>query len=106
MTDVLGYGRYGATGGTFGCSVTQKLTLSHPEWVVGIHLTDIGLSFLNAGQPDLSGAERAYVASIEQSWMQVGARTMLHLTKPQTLTYGLTDSPVGLPAWLVERFRS
>lgn len=106
MTDVLGYGRYGAAGSDVGSMVTQFLALSHPGSVVGIHLTDIGFYFLNAGQPDLSEAERAYVASIQQWWMQEGAYAMLHSTKPQTLAYGLNDSPVGLAAWLVEKFRS
>jgi len=106
MTDVLGYGRYGAAGGDVGSMVTQFLALAHPESVAGIHLTDIGFYFLNAGQPDLSEAERAYVASIQQWWMQEGAYAMLHSTRPQTLVYGLTDSPIGLAAWLVEKFRS
>lgn len=102
----LGYTRYGAAGGDVGSMVTQFLALAHPESVAGIHLTDIGFYFLNAGAPDLSEEERAYVASIQQWWMQEGAYAMLHSTRPQTLAYGLTDSPVGLAAWLVEKFRS
>ncbi len=70
MTDVLGYERYGAAGSDIGSTITQFLALSHPESVVGIHLTDIGFHFLNAGQPDLWEVERAHVASIQQWWMR------------------------------------
>jgi hypothetical protein len=47
-----------------------------------------------------------HVASIQQWWMQEGAHAMLHSTKPQTLAYGLNDSPIGPAAWLVEKYRS
>ncbi|HIH03252.1 MAG TPA: epoxide hydrolase 1, partial [Methanoregulaceae archaeon] len=106
MTDVLGYERYGAAGGDLGSTITQYLALSQPGSVAGIHLTDIGFYFLNAGQPDLSEAERQYVSSIQQWWMQEGAYAMLHSTRPQTLAYGLADSPAGVAAWLVEKFRA
>ena len=52
--------------GAISKDVTQYLALSHPQSVVGIHLADIGFSFLNAGQPDLSEAERQFVGSIQQ----------------------------------------
>jgi microsomal epoxide hydrolase len=102
----LGYMRYGAAGGDLGSTVTQCLALEHPDAVAGIHLTDIGFYFPNAGAPDLSEAEQAYVASIQQWWVQEGAYAMLHSTRPQTLACGLTDSPIGLAAWLVEKFRA
>jgi pimeloyl-ACP methyl ester carboxylesterase len=94
MTDVLGYQRYAAAGGDFGSVVTQLLALAHPESVVGIHVTDLGFFTLNAYQPDLTAAEKQYVGA------------MLHASKPQTLAYGLNDSPVGLAAWIVEKFRA
>jgi pimeloyl-ACP methyl ester carboxylesterase len=106
MTEVLGYGRYGAAGSDIGSTITQFLALSQPGSVAGIHLTDIGFYFMNAGQPDLSEAERAHVAKIQQWWMQEGAYALLHSTRPQPLAYGPTESPVGLAAWLVEKFRS
>ncbi len=107
MTEILGYTRFGAAGGDLGSGVTQHLALLRPDSVVGIHLTDIGFYFLNAGRPDLSEAERTCVMAIQQWWMQEGAyAAMLHSTKPQTLAYGLNDSPIGLAAWLVEKFRT
>lgn len=66
MTEILGYTRFGAAGGDLGSGVTQHLALLRPDSVVGIHLTDIGFYFLNAGRPDLSEAERTCVMAIQQ----------------------------------------
>ncbi len=106
MTDVLGYPRYAAAGGDFGSPVTQLVALAHPESVIGIHVTDLGFYTLNARQPDLSPAEKQYVGANQGWFFQEGAYAMLHASKPQTLAYGLNDSPVGLAAWMVEKFRA
>ncbi len=103
MTEVLGYQRFAAAGGDIGSGVTRFLAVAHPDVLVGIHLTDIGppLSF---ELPDLSEAEKQYLNAVQQWRMQEGAYAMQHSTKPQTLAYGLNDSPVGLAAWIVEKF--
>ncbi len=106
MTDVLGYQRYAAAGGDFGSVVTQLLALAHPESVAGIHVTDLGFYTLNAYQSDLTAAEKQYVGANQGWFFQEGAYAMLHASKPQTLAYGLNDSPVGLAAWMVEKFRA
>ncbi len=106
MTGVLGYHRYAAAGGDFGSVVTQLLALAHPESVVGIHVTDLGFYTLNAYQSDLTAAEKQYVGANQGWFFQEGAYAMLHASKPQTLAYGLNDSPVGLAAWMVEKFRA
>ncbi len=106
MADVLGYERFAAGGGDIGSGVSQILALGHPGRVVGLHLTDPGFFSLDTGIPDLSENERKYLAAIQELWMQEGAYAMLHSTKPQTLAYGLNDSPAGLAAWIVEKFRS
>src|SRR5579859_1499335 len=106
MTDVLGYQRYAAVGGDFGSAVTQLLALAHPESVVGIHVTDLGFFTLNAYQSDLTAAEKLYVGANQGWFFQEGAYAMLQASKPQTLAYGLHDSPVGLAAWMVEKFRA
>jgi microsomal epoxide hydrolase len=106
MQDVLGYQRYGAAGGDFGSGITQLLALAHPESVVGIHVTDLGFYNLQSGQPDLSEAERRYLG-VQQGWFfQEGAYGMIQGSKPQSLAYGLNDSPVGLAGWIVEKFRA
>jgi len=104
MTDTLGYRRFAAAGGDLGSPVTQRLALTHPDLVAGIHLTDVG--FPTVDRPDLSAAERRYLDAVRDWSAREGAYALLQRTKPQTLAYGLTDSPVGLAAWLVEKFRA
>jgi pimeloyl-ACP methyl ester carboxylesterase len=78
----------------------------HPEHVVGIHLSDMLQPFVGAGAPPLSDAERSFVET-EAPWAEEeGAYDHVQRTKPQTLAYGLTDSPAGLAAWIVEKLRS
>jgi pimeloyl-ACP methyl ester carboxylesterase len=106
MSDELGYRHYGAAGGDTGSPVAQLLALTHPEAVVGIHLTDIGWHNTNATYPDLTPAEQQYLAA-GQGWaFQEGAYVLIQATKPQTLAFGLNDSPAGLAAWIVEKFRT
>ena len=106
MEDVLGYSNFVAGGGDLGSEVTQNLALSNPDSVKGIHLTDTGFYLLNAYQPDLTGNEKRFVRSAQQWFMQEGAYAMMQSTKPQTLSYGLNDSPIGLAAWIIEKFRT
>src|SRR5215471_5618633 len=106
MRDVLGYQRYAAAGGDFGSGITQLLALAHPESVVGIHVTDIGFYNLQSGQPDQSEAERRYLGAQQGWFFQEGAYGMIQGSKPQSLAYGLNDSPAGLAGWIVEKFRS
>ncbi|GCE28768.1 multidrug MFS transporter [Dictyobacter alpinus] len=106
MTEGLGYTRFAAAGGDIGSGVTQRLARAHPELLVGIHLTYINPSFLQPGQPNLSEAEQRYLQTIEQWSREEGAYSHLHSTKPQTLAYGLNDSPIGLAAWITEKFRA
>lgn len=105
MTEMLGYGRFGAHGGDGGSPIAQFMAVAHPESVVGIHLTDIGWhNPLSADTPDLSPAEHAYMELLEQWSFNEGGYIMIQGTKPQTLAYGLNDSPAGLAAWIVEKF--
>jgi len=111
MTDVLGYKRFAAGGGDIGGRVTRLLALAHPEALVGIHLTDIGFPGEPAGifpsnLSNPSPAEQRFLGSVGQWFMQEGGYAMLQSTKPQTLSYGLNESPAGLAAWLVEKFRA
>ncbi|HEV2913909.1 MAG TPA: epoxide hydrolase [Pyrinomonadaceae bacterium] len=106
MTEGLGYSRYGAQAGDVGTGVTTQLGLLFPEQLIGIHLTDPAWPYLGAGARELSEAERAYVAE-EARWQRdEGAYDDLQATRPQTLAYGLNDSPAGLAAWIVEKFRA
>ena len=106
MTDRLGYTRFGAHGGDWGGTVTEQLARSHSGSVVGIHLTDVPFGHLFEKPKDLTPGERKFVASAEEWQKGEGAYALIQSTKPQSLAYGLNDSPVGLTAWLVEKFRA
>ncbi len=103
MTETLGYDRYAARGSDLGAGVITQLALTHPESLIGIHLSGTNPYLMNVPS-DLSPAEQAFVAKA-QTWMQTEmAYAMEHASRPQTLAYGLNDSPVGLAAWIVEKF--
>jgi pimeloyl-ACP methyl ester carboxylesterase len=105
MTDVLGYARYGAHGGDLGAGVTTRLAARHPDAVAGIHLLAVGAPALDASS-SLSAEERAYVGQVERWEREEGGYEHQQQTRPLTLAYGLSDSPVGLLAWLVEKLRA
>jgi pimeloyl-ACP methyl ester carboxylesterase len=73
----------------------------------GIHLSNLELApFTGPGSRPLSEAERAYLAQYHH-WLEMeGGYKALQSTRPQTLAYGLNDSPVELAAWIVEKFRA
>jgi pimeloyl-ACP methyl ester carboxylesterase len=104
--EVLSYRRYAAAGGDIGSRITQLLALAHPESVVGIHVTDLGIYTLEAPPPDPSEAEQRYLGAQQRWFSQEGAYGMVQGSRPQTLAYGLNDSPVGLAGWIVEKFRA
>ncbi len=107
MTRALGYPRFAAHGGDWGGSVTEQLAVRHAASLAGIHLTDVPYWHLfTTPVEDLSAEERAYLDAGQQWQRDEGAYALIQGSKPQTLAYGLTDSPVGLAAWLVEKFRA
>ncbi|MDG4827009.1 epoxide hydrolase [Asanoa sp. WMMD1127] len=108
LMESLGYARYGAHGGDFGAGVATWMALTAPSRMLGIHLTTPEVSpFLGDGAAPLTAAEQAYVDQHVGVW---GATergySAIQSTKPQTVGYGLTDSPAGLAAWIVEKWRS
>jgi pimeloyl-ACP methyl ester carboxylesterase len=107
MSEELGYRRFGAHGGDVGSGVTEKLASAHANSLVGIHLTDVPYWHLfTIPKDELSEAERDYLEAGRRWQMAEGAYALIQGTKPQTLAYGLNDSPAGLAAWIVEKFRS
>jgi pimeloyl-ACP methyl ester carboxylesterase len=106
MTDVLGYQRYAAQGGDWGGFVTSRLGYAYPERLAGIHINLLSLRRDTAPPQHPSAEEQRYFAE-RAHWMkeEVGY-TWIQGTKPQTLAYGLSDSPVGLAAWIIEKFHT
>jgi len=112
MRDVLGYPRFGAVGGDIGGGVTARLGMQHPDLVVGIHVDPDGVAQATPylkdpdAAPPLSEAERRYLEA-DGGWeAEHGGYAHLQGTRPRTLAFGLTDSPAGLAAYLVEKFRA
>jgi pimeloyl-ACP methyl ester carboxylesterase len=107
MTDVLGYRHFGAHGGDIGGWVTSQLGRLYPQQVIGIHVNGVcARPYLGTEARPLSEQERACLAGQARWEREEGAYAHLQHTKPQTLAYGLNDSPAGLAAWIVEKFRS
>ena len=107
----LGYARYGAQGGDVGAIVSPNLGRVDPDHVVGVHVNAASVGFMpfppleDAELAELTDAERARVDRIAEYMDDGSGYAQIQSTRPQTLAYGLTDSPVGQLAWIVERFQ-
>ncbi|MFL5824548.1 MAG: epoxide hydrolase family protein [Solirubrobacteraceae bacterium] len=101
----LGYERYGAHGGDWGSIITMVLGLGDPEHVAGIHLTMPVASAQDfQGLGELTAAEQAALADFAEHRRSGTGYSKQQSTRPQTLGYGLVDSPAGECAWIVEKF--
>jgi pimeloyl-ACP methyl ester carboxylesterase len=105
MTDELGFDRYGAHGSDLGAGDVSRLAQAHPDALVGLHLQD-AQNPIDYDVTGLSEEERAYLAA-EKAW-DVAERGYSHQqqTRPLTLAQGLSDSPSGLLAWILEKYRA
>jgi len=99
----LSYERYGAQGGDWGALVTAAVGRTDPEHVVGIH------SNMPFGRPEpeaeLSAEEEEAVSALAAWQLSEAGYSGIQSTRPQTLGYGLADSPAGQLAWIVEKFK-
>ncbi|MEU4518724.1 epoxide hydrolase family protein [Amycolatopsis sp. NPDC024027] len=108
----LGYPRFGAHGSDWGATISRELATQFPERLVGIHVTMLASAVVR-GEADLEGLEGLELEKGRRS-LEKGTKfsregtayALLQATKPQTLAYGLHDSPVGQLAWIAEKFRS
>ena len=106
----LGYERYGAHGGYIGAAVSPELGRVAPQQVVGVHVNGgpgpiPPVPLDDAALAELTDLERDRVARIEAFMQEEFGYIAIQSTRPQTLAYGLNDSPVGLLAWIMEKFR-
>lgn len=106
MTDVLGYRRFAAQGGDWGAFTASSLGVQHPEKLLGIHINLLSI------RPDLpppaspTEEEQRYFKEAAVWQKEETGYQWIQGTRPQTLAFGLMDSPVGLAAWMVEKFRA
>jgi len=104
MTEVLGYDRYAMRGGDLGAGVLSQMAIAYPDAIIGVH-TGGTTPYVHDIPAGLTEEERRFVADA-QAWGQAEmAYAIEQSSKPQTLAYGLNDSPVGLAAWVIEKFR-
>jgi pimeloyl-ACP methyl ester carboxylesterase len=106
MTDVLGYHRFAAQGGDWGAFVTSYLGAAHAERLLGVHVNLLAVPRDPTAPAMPTAEERAYLTQLDHWAREESGYQWIQGTKPQTLAYGLTDSPVGLAAWILEKFRT
>jgi len=107
MRETLGYGRHFVQGGDWGALITASMAFHHPEQVAGLHMNMLGVRpFTGEGTPPLTAEEQSFIAESAKWRDEEAGYQGIQGTKPQTLAYGLTDSPAGLASWIVEKFRT
>lgn len=106
MIDVLGYDRFGAQGGDWGCFVTTRLAHTHPRHLTGIHLNMLAVRRDLAAIESPSPEESRWLDELAVFLKEEAGYQAIQGTRPATLAVGLTDSPAGLAAWLLEKFRA
>ena len=99
----LGYERFGAQGGDWGSMITSALGAHHPDHLAGIHV-NMPVVIPSTPPEEMTPFEQAAVAGLQHYMTWDNGYSAQQSTRPQTLGYGLADSPVGQMAWIVEKF--
>ncbi len=106
LMDGLGYERYGAQGGDWGTSITTLMGRTAPGRLTGIHLNPPLAAPDPATFDDLTASERKSLDDLERAKADGSGYAIQQATRPQTIGYALSDSPVALCAWIVEKFQA
>lgn len=111
MHGVLGYGSYLVAGGDWGGDIASQMGFNHADRIAGVHSHSFLVRHAGAvpgsgqtGPGDATDDERAFVEGERQTFMVEGAYASIMGTRPQTLSYAMLDSPIGLAAWMIEKF--
>src|SRR5262245_57996374 len=104
MRDVLGYERFAAQGGDWGAFIASVLGSRHAERLIGIHITLLTVRRDGKMPGSPTPEERRFFEELNHFLKEETGYQWIQGTKPQTLAFGLTDSPAGLAAWIVEKF--
>jgi epoxide hydrolase len=105
MTETLGYQRFGTYGEDVGAGFSDWLAATHPERVIGLHAAHPAYPPTDR-RTDLTPAEQAFLDWLAAKWERGEGYSEMQSTRPDTLAVGLLDSPAGLAAWLLEKFRA
>ncbi|MCB1051655.1 MAG: epoxide hydrolase [Acidobacteria bacterium] len=100
----LGFPRFLMHGTDVGARITSAMALHHPDSLLGIHIASVDLEWPNPLPTDLTQEELNYLDRIAHWEKSKGAYAEIQATTPQTIAYALNDSPVGLAAWIAEKF--
>ena len=106
MTGVLGYQRFAAQGGDWGAFVTARLGHAHADRLIGIHLNLMPVRRDPSIITDPTPEQRRFGDALTQWLKEETGYQWIQGTRPQTLAFALTDSPAGLAAWIIEKFRA
>jgi microsomal epoxide hydrolase len=106
MREVLGFERFAAHGHDWGAYISTRLGFAHAQHVLGIHVTLLAAPREPVDTAGLSPDEQRYNDQLRHWLREETGYSLQQATRPQTLSYGLTDSPAGLAAWIVEKFRA
>lgn len=106
MTNVLGYERFGAQGGDWGASISSLIGHRYPGRTLGVHLNFLAVRRDVPAPADAPPEEQAYYKALAAFLREETGYQQIQGTRPQTLAFALSDSPVGLAAWIVEKFRA
>jgi epoxide hydrolase len=106
----LGYSRFGVQGGDIGAAASPEVGRTAPERVIGVHINGAATFVMpdavgEGTRSELTDLENDRLARIGQFMQQEYGYIAIQSTRPQTLAYGLVDSPVGQLAWLIDKFR-
>ena len=106
MSEALGYERFGAQGGDWGSFIAARLGYRYPERLSGIQLNLMPVRRDPHMLSDPSPEESRFLEELQLWLKEETGYQWIQGTRPQTLAFGLTDSPAGLAAWIVEKFRA
>jgi pimeloyl-ACP methyl ester carboxylesterase len=106
MTEVLGYQKYGAQGGDLAGPLTAQLAREHPEALVGIHLNGAPAGGQLPPEAQQTPEERAWVRAVNEYNATERDYFGEQRNKPETLAFALTDNPLGVAAWIVEKLKN
>ncbi len=108
LMDGLGYERFGVHGNDIGAVIQAYIARNRPERLIGLHtmMPTFPSPAFQEDEPPMTLKEQQF-ATLTHAWdREEGGYNLLQETRPQTLAYALNDSPVGLAAWIVEKWRS
>ena len=106
MTETLGYRRFAAQGGDWGGITASRMGYAHADRLIGIHVNLLAVRREPGMLKDPTPEERKYLEELANWLKEETGYQWIQGTRPQTLSFGLTDSPAGLAAWIVEKFRA